>query len=70
MSDFALNRTDQLLTPRVVRIPKRKPVTKVKAKATRPPRRPRKTVTAPYQPAERGMDLYIRSTSLWPRSYR
>ena len=70
MSDFALNRTDQMLTPRVIRIQKRKPVTQVKAKATRPQRRPRKAVVAPRQSAERGIDVHVRSTSLWPRSYR
>lgn len=73
MSDFALNRTDQLLAPRVarIRINRRGPVVRAKAprapRATRP-RRSRSTAVANRSP--RVVDLEVRSVYLWPRSYR
>lgn len=73
MSDFALNRTDQLLAPRVarIRIHRRGPVVHARAprapRATRP-RRSRSTTVATR--SSRVVDLEVRSVFLWPRSYR
>lgn len=68
MSDFALDRTDQALVPRMARAPRRGPM--ASARMARPPRRRRQDGEATRQPANRVIDLQVRSVYLWPRSYR
>lgn len=68
MSDFALNRTDQMLVPRMARVHRRRPV--APSETTRPPRRRRQGDEVTSQSAGRVLGPQVRSVYLWPRSYR
>ena len=64
MSTTTLTRSEQVLA---------KPVTRVRAlvgtDSPKPPRRGRRHV-ASSRPAPRALDVYVRSVTLWGRSYR